>query len=125
MNRRPIIGNTDNLQLLAELARKFLPMAEGGADQFAKNVDATRVRIRHFIQVQKDMKQLLRRGRNLPGNAIGWAIKSKADADFDEMKVRGEKESHLEGYREARQMEFLLKSVIKLAEGESDVSSNA
>ena len=126
MNIRPITGNKNNLALLKELAEKFLPMIEKDCEQQRNAVNAVRLRLNHFINVQRDMKGLIRRGRAvLKPEALRWAVKQREDAAFDEHRLRGEKDNHMETYRACRQMEFLLKSIVLIAKENEDVSSDA
>lgn len=125
MNLRKIVGNADNKQLLADIAVTFLPLAEAQVEQMAGGVKGARAGIRRAIDVQRDCKYILRRRNQFPDSVVAWAAKSKADANFDEHRYKGEKDNFLEGYREGRKLEFMLRSVILLAKQEEvDVSSN-
>lgn len=126
MNLRKIVGNTDNKQLLADIAVKFLPLAEAQVEQMVGGINGAKANIRRAIDVQRDCKYILRRRNQHPKSVIAWADKCKADANFEEHRYKGEKANFVEGYREGRQLEFLLRSVILAAKKEeADVSSNS
>ncbi|MFW3388540.1 UNVERIFIED_CONTAM: hypothetical protein RF648_21375, partial [Kocuria sp. CPCC 205274] len=119
MNLRKIVGNVDNKQLLADIAIKFLPMAETQVQQMTAGIKGAKAGIRRAVDVQRDAKYILRRRNQFPANVIAWATKAKADANFDEHRYHAEKQGFLEGYREGRALEFMLKSIIKLAKEEA------
>lgn len=127
MNLRSIVGNCDDKQLLANLAVKFLPLAEAQVQQMASGIKGAKANIVRAVDVQRDCKYVIRRRNQFPASVVAWAAKSKADANFDEHRYQGEKSNFIEGYREGRALEFLLKSVIKAAvtEESSNVSDNS
>ena len=126
MNLRKIVGNTDNKQLLADIAATFLPMAELQVEQMVGGIKGAKAGIRRAIDVQRDCKYILRRRTQFPDSVVAWAAKSKADANFDEHRYKGEKDNFLQGYREGRKLEFMLRSVMLMAkQEEADVSSDA
>lgn len=125
MNLRKIVGFTDNKQLLAEIALKFLPMSEAQCEHMAAGIKGAKANIRRAIDVQRDCKYILRRRNQFPASTIAWAAKCKSDANFDEHRYQGDKQNFIEGYREGRNLEFLLKSVMLQYEEEVHVSDNA
>lgn len=127
MNLHQIVGNVDNKQLLGDIAIKFLPMAEAQVSQMLGGIRGAKAGILRAIDVQRDCKYILRNRTKFPASVVAWAAKSKADAQFEEHRYRGEKENFLEGYREGRALEFMLRSIIKMAPKEeaSDVLDNA
>lgn len=124
MKLRPIVGNTENLALLAEIANDLLPMMKSQAEHMHTGIKAAGVNIAKYVQVQRDCKYIMRHRTKFTLSVVLWATKQKADANFDEHRYHADKLKFTEGFREARRMEFLLKSVIKLAAENADVSSN-
>lgn len=126
MNLREILGYTKNKQLLADIAVKYLPMAEAQCSQMQGGIKGAKAGINRAIQVQTDCKYILRHQNKFTPSVVRWAAVQKAEANFDEHRYRGEKENFLEGYREGRALTFLLKSVIKMAveEEAENVSNN-
>ena len=128
MNLRQIVGNPDNKQLLADIAIKFLPVAESQTRQMLAGIKGSKAGVNRAIDVQRDCKWIMNHRSMFPSSVVAWATKSKEDANFEEHRYQAEKQNFQEGYREGRRLEFLLRSVIKSAfseqEGE-DVSNHS
>lgn len=124
---RPIVGTTENLELLVSIATRNVQEAQQQSQYFFSALAAGRKKLNSAINRQKAMKALIRRRAKL-GNLDKAVFKDllvmKAEAAHQEAQVRSELANFKQNFNICREVEFTYASMLKLIEERQNVSSN-
>jgi len=122
---RTIVGTTENLELLSEMAAKTVQDARNTAAYYGAAITGGKKKLNSALSRQKAMKAVLRHRNKFPPSVGKEVARQKEDAAFVEAQARGELANFKEHYNLAREVEFMAASMLKLIEERSDVSSNS
>ena len=125
---RPIVGTTENLDLLVELATRNVQDAQKQSQYFFSAIEAGRKKLNSAIKRQKAMKALIRRRAKLgelDKDVFKDLLKLKAEAAHQEAQVRSELANFKQNFNVCREVEFSYASMLKLIEERRNVSSNS
>ena len=125
---RPIVGTTENLDLLVELATRNVQDAQKQSQYFLSAIEAGRIKLNSAIKRQKAMKALIRRRAKLgelDKDVFKDLLKLKAEAAHQEAQVRSELANFKQNFNVCREVEFSYASMLKLIEERRNVSSNS
>lgn len=114
---RPIVGTTENLELLVEIATRNVQDARSQSQYFHNAIIAGRKKLNSAINRQKAMKALIRRRAKLgtlDKSVFKDLVKLKAEAAYQEAQVRSELESFKQNFNVCREVEFSYASMLKL-----------
>lgn len=124
---RPIVGTTENLELLVEIATRNVQEAREQSAYYHKAIQAGRKKLNDAIKAQKAAKAIIRRRAklgDLPPDTIKILLAQKASAAYQEATVRSEIANFKHNFNIVREVEFTYASMLKLIEERKNVSSN-
>lgn len=120
---RTIVGTTENLELLSEIATKTVQDARKSAAYYGAAITGGKKKLNSALSRQKAMKAVLRHRNKFPKSVGVEVARQKAEAAFDETRIRGELSNFRESFNVTREVEFMAASLLKLIEERKDVSS--